>query len=256
MTAEGRAERTRRAVADAPRRLRRSRFLRAEEMLGDRHAPREPILHRRHSDVRVKRSKNAERDKPACLASSSTVHGPRRIGMHLSYRLRKPRIAEAAQQACGASPILWRAQRPHQQHLDQARQHEVAPGSLLACLLGEEPSERRNRSIAADMDHARQERNEQRRLGRVENKIASAAGGRWLDHPGHRGAFRPRTSASPWDRSLWLAEIEARQREAGRRRQQDEVALFEGQRLLPVDGQDGTRPSITAQKPGGRNPRS
>jgi hypothetical protein len=45
-----------------------------EQILCDGHAPGEQVFHRRQAHVRVRRSKNAERESAAFLASWATVH--------------------------------------------------------------------------------------------------------------------------------------------------------------------------------------
>ena len=77
--------------------------------------------------------------------------------MHPPQRFGDARVSKSAQQARGRSFPLGCPQGFDQQHLDEARQHEVAAGSLLACLLAEEAHQRGKPLISVDVNHGRQE---------------------------------------------------------------------------------------------------
>ena len=74
VSAERGAEGTRRAVAHAFGDFGKPDVLPAEQILRDRHSPGEQISIGGRPTVRVKRSKNAERESAAACASCVTVH--------------------------------------------------------------------------------------------------------------------------------------------------------------------------------------
>ena len=76
--------------------------------------------------VRVKRSKNAERESADVFASWATVHDTRELAVHVPHRRREPRVGEAAQEARRRVLRRGRAQRLDEQHLHEARQRGIA----------------------------------------------------------------------------------------------------------------------------------
>ena len=146
MAAERRAEGARRAVADAFGDLADARSWRRSRSFATaiRQASRYSIGGR--PTVRVKRSKNAERDSAAVFASWR--HRPRtcELAVHLTYRRRDTRIGQPAQQARRRVLTWRRPQRFDQQHLHEAGEHEVTAWPPFARFLADEAHQYESRS--------------------------------------------------------------------------------------------------------------
>ena len=97
----------------------------------------------------------------------------RDIAVHLPDRRRQPRVGQSAQQPRGRVVARRRPQRLDEQHLHEAREHEVAARPLLGRLLADEPHQRRQPLGAAHVDDRRQQRRQQRRVRRVEGEVAA-----------------------------------------------------------------------------------
>ena len=95
IAAEGSAEGTGRTVADPFGNFGNPDFFAAEQIFREGHAPASRYSIGGSPTLRVNRSKNAERDSAASLASCATVHWRVGIAVHPPYRFREPRIAQA-----------------------------------------------------------------------------------------------------------------------------------------------------------------
>ena len=171
MPAERGAEGARRAVTDAfgdsasPTSCRRSRSL-ATAM---RQASRYSIGGR--PTVRVKRSKNAERDSAAVLASWATVH--ERASWPCICLSRARRASANPRSSPVARPRRASPQRFDEQHLHQAREHEMAAGPPFARFLADQAHQHREPLDAAHVHERRQQRHQQRRVRRIEDEPAA-----------------------------------------------------------------------------------
>ena len=109
------------------------------------------------------------------------------------------------------------------------------PESLLLRFIGDQPHQGREPLDPTHVDQRRQQRDQQRRVGRVEDEGAA--------EQLHVGASTARAVADLGRRrrrhlgvdALWLHRLEARQDEARRRRQEDEVVGLERDHRLAVD---------------------
>ena len=126
MPGERGAERASGAVADAFGHLADAEVFTAEQICGGPSARRAGIPSAARPTVRVKRSKNAERDSAAVFASLATVH--ERARWPCICRIAGARRASANPRSSpgGASSPWRRPQRFDEQHLHQAGEHEVA----------------------------------------------------------------------------------------------------------------------------------
>ena len=171
--AERGAEGARRAVADAFGDLGDPEVVAAEQILRDGHAPGEQVFHRRqahgaHEALEERRAR--ERGRLRELG-----HRPRtrELAVHLPHRGREPRIGQPAQQPRRRVFARRRPQRFDEQHLHEAREHEIAARPPLARFLADEPHQYREPLGAAHVHERRQQRHQQRRVGRVEGEPAA-----------------------------------------------------------------------------------
>ena len=136
-----------------------------------RHASRYSIGGR--PTARVKRSKNAERDSAAFFASWATVHG--RAGSPCICRIAAASRASAnprSKPGGASSPCVDRSASMSSTSTRRASTRS-RPDLLLARFLADEPHQYRKPLDAAHVHQRRQQRHQQRRIGRVENEVAA-----------------------------------------------------------------------------------
>ena len=170
-TGESDAERARRAVTHSFGDLGYANSLPAQQVLRQRHAPTQQILHRRDPDLTPEpvKERRSRKCRPLCklhhrpVLPGAFVHFPQREGESV--------VAKPAQKARWRRGPRGRAQGLDQQNLKQACQYHVATGPVRPHLVVHEFDQCGQPPIAANMDELGQERYQQTGIVRAERAM-------------------------------------------------------------------------------------
>lgn len=168
VSAEGGAERTGRAVADPRRHPIQRDAAAAQQVLGDGHAPCGQVFDRARADHSGEPLDEGRTGHSRLACEIGDGPGPGDIAMQAAQGAGDARIGQPAQEARMRRPGGGGAQRLDQQDLDQPFQDQFAAGLIPRRLVAQHPHQLRQTGDIADVDHPRQQRHQQRRVGHAE----------------------------------------------------------------------------------------